>query len=345
MKRRDWILKTSATASAVMAANWAISQEVKPSSTRSTARAASATAVEPVLKVADKLRLLIPANAGGGWDTTGRMIGASLKASGAVDDVEYENVGGKGGVVGLQRYVERYSRDPNTLLVGGMVMLGSVALNKPAADMSRVLPIAKLTSEYTVAVVQSDSAFKTAADLSKALREDASSVAIYGGSLGGVDHLFAGLLIRTAGGDPKRMNYSSFSSGKDDVAGVLASGKAKVVLTGYADVRELIKSDRYRVLGISSKNAQYGVKSFREQAIQAEMTNWRGLFTGGEVSQSRVVELTQAVRGATSHPSWSSEVRQNNLLSTLVTGSNFSSVVENDVIISRVMVHLLGLKA
>ena len=45
-------------------------------------------------RVAASLRIVIPANAGGGWDQTGRALGAALVACGAADRVEYENLGG-----------------------------------------------------------------------------------------------------------------------------------------------------------------------------------------------------------------------------------------------------------
>ena len=50
---------------------------------------------------------------------------------GAADQIEYENIGGKGGTIGLAKYAEKYGNDPNTLLMGGMVMVGAVALQKP----------------------------------------------------------------------------------------------------------------------------------------------------------------------------------------------------------------------
>ena len=63
----------------------------------------------------------------GGWDQTGRALGAAL-ACGAADRVEYENLGGKGGTIGLAQFVERHGQDPDALLIGGMVMVGAVAL-------------------------------------------------------------------------------------------------------------------------------------------------------------------------------------------------------------------------
>ena len=50
------------------------------------------------------MRIVIPANAGGGWDQTGRALGAAIVAAGAADQVEYENIGGKGGTIGLAKY-------------------------------------------------------------------------------------------------------------------------------------------------------------------------------------------------------------------------------------------------
>lgn len=93
---------------------------------------ASATAARPTApkapKLAGTLRIVIPANPGGGWDQTGRALGVALAAVGAADQIEYENIGGKGGTIGLAKYAEKYGNDPNTLLMGGMVMVGAVAL-------------------------------------------------------------------------------------------------------------------------------------------------------------------------------------------------------------------------
>lgn len=118
-----------------------------------------AGAAEPQL--VSRLRIVIPANEGGGWDQTGRALGAALLASGAAGEVVYENIGGKGGTIGLAKYVEKYDADPDTLLMSGMVMVGAVALQKPAVTMAQVAPVARLTSDYEVVAVKADSPIKT----------------------------------------------------------------------------------------------------------------------------------------------------------------------------------------
>ncbi|MDO9095857.1 MAG: tripartite tricarboxylate transporter substrate-binding protein [Rubrivivax sp.] len=296
-------------------------------------------------KVADKPRIVIPASAGGGWDTTGRMLGASLVACGAAREIEYENKGGKGGTLGLVHFVETYDADPNALLIGGMVMLGAVALHRPSADIARVQPLVKLTSEYLIIVVATDSKWQKLADLAGALRADVRSIAIAGGSAGGIDHMFAGSFVRTISADPKQMNYQPFASGKDDVVGVLTSGKAQVAITGLGDLDTLLKTGKVRVLAVSSRRPFAGLATLREQGVSTDMSNWRGVFAGLRLPAARHAELQRAVEAAAAHPTWAAAVKQNKLEGTLVTGSNFAQMVENDMMIARVMVFLLGLKA
>lgn len=295
-------------------------------------------------KVADKLRIVIPANAGGGWDSTGRMLGASLVACGAAAAVEYENKGGKGGTLGLAHFVEKYDADPNALLIGGMVMLGALALHRPPVDIARVKPLAKLTSEYLALVVAADSAWQKVGDLSAALKANVRAIPIAGGSAGGIDHMFAGSFVRTVGADPKQMNYLPFSSGKDDVVGVLTSGKAQVAITGVGEVQALQKTGRVRVLGVSSKRQIDGLPTLREQGVSTDMANWRGVFAGQGLGAARHAELERAVIAAVGHPSWVAATKSSKVESTLLTGRDFVPVVENDMMISRVLVFLLGLK-
>ena len=41
------------------------------------------------------LKMMIPANPGGGWDTTGRALGAALREAGVASAVTFENKGGE----------------------------------------------------------------------------------------------------------------------------------------------------------------------------------------------------------------------------------------------------------
>ena len=46
------------------------------------------------------LKMMIPANPGGGWDTTGRALGNALRDAGVAASVTFENKGGAAGAIG-----------------------------------------------------------------------------------------------------------------------------------------------------------------------------------------------------------------------------------------------------
>jgi len=308
-----------------------------------TGKPAVAAKTKAPVKLAPKLRIVIPANAGGGWDQTGRALGAALVGAGMTDEIEYENKGGKGGTIGLAHYAEKYSNDANTLLMGGMVMVGAVALQKPAVDMSRIHSIARLTSDYLVVVVAANSPIRNVTDFAERMRVNPKDMPIAGGSAGGVDHVFAGVFTRGSRSKPEELVYLPFAGGAEVVQAVL-SGKAVVGISGYSEFSEQLASGKLRAIGVSSKRAVFGIPAIREQGVDVDMANWRGVFTGQEVSPARRAEMVEAVRLATNHESWQKVLKQNRWESSWLSGPSFDSFIDVDLTTSRVMVHLLKLK-
>ena len=90
----------------ILARRAALASLLTPLAPAALAQATAARAAAPAAKaakVAGTLRIVIPAYPGGGWDQTGRALGAALKAVSAAKQVEYENIGGKGGTIGLAK--------------------------------------------------------------------------------------------------------------------------------------------------------------------------------------------------------------------------------------------------
>ncbi len=114
--------------------------------------------------------MMIPANPGGGWDQTGRALAAAMQSAKTVGSVQFDNKGGAAGTIGLAQFVNSAKGDPNALMMGGMVMVGGILLNKSPVDLSMVTPIARLTSEYVVVVVPANSPHKTMGDLGQGVQ-------------------------------------------------------------------------------------------------------------------------------------------------------------------------------
>jgi putative tricarboxylic transport membrane protein len=261
------------------------------------ASAAFAVSAQPALK------MMIPANPGGGWDQTGRNLAAAMQSAHLVSSVQFDNKGGAAGAIGLAQFVNQAKGDPNALMIGGMVMVGGLYLSKSSLSLDRVTPIARLTSEYEVIVVPANSPIKTMADLVKALKADPGKVSRGGGSAGGTDHILAGLIARAVGVDPKRVNYVAFKGGGEAVAAIVG-GHVTCGVSGLGEFAEQIKGGRMRALAVSAAKREEGIPTLREQGIDVELGNWRGVFGAPGLNAAQRDNLVKMVRAATETPAW-----------------------------------------
>src|SRR5262245_20443792 len=94
------------------------------------------------------LKMMIPANPGGGWDQTGRSLAQAMQSAKLVTSVQFDNKGGAAGTIGLAQFVNSAKGDPNAVMIGGMVMVGGIHLNKSPVNLSMVTSVARLTGEY-----------------------------------------------------------------------------------------------------------------------------------------------------------------------------------------------------
>ena len=139
---------------------------------KSLAALSVAGAVPTRALAASNIKMMIPANPGGGWDGTGRELGKALLDAKVADTVQYENKGGAAGAIGLAQFVNASKGDPNALIMTGAVMVGGMITGKPQVSMDRITPIARLTSEFNVFVVPADSPLKTMKDVVEQMKKD-----------------------------------------------------------------------------------------------------------------------------------------------------------------------------
>ena len=222
----------------------------------------------------EKLTLVAPAAPGGGWDSTARQMQAALVKAGIVRNVQVTNVTGAGGTVGLAGLVNNGKGDGNQLMVMGLVMTGAVLTNNSPVTLSQVTPIARLTGEYEMIAVPTNSPHKTMHDLIAALKKDPGAVSWGGGSAGGTDHILAGLVAKAAGVDPGKVNYIAHSGGGEAMANILG-GKVTAGVSGIGEFAAQIKAGRLRGLAVSSPKRVDGVDvpTLKETGLDVELSN------------------------------------------------------------------------
>ncbi len=280
---------------------------------------------------AANVKMMIPANPGGGWDTTGRALGKAMQESGAAATVTYDNKGGAAGALGLAQFVNSSKGDGNALMVMGAVMLGGIITGKPPVSLSQATPIARLTSEYNVFVLPANSPFKSMADVIAQLKKDPGSVKWGGGSRGSTEHIAAAMIAREAGVDPAKINYVAFRGGGEATAAILG-GNVTVGGSGYSEFAEYINSGKMKALALTSDVRLKGVNipTLREQGVNVVIGNWRGVYGGPGISAAQRAALTEIVLKAIKAKSWTEASEKNNWTAAVLTGPAFDKFVDDD---------------
>ena len=298
---------------------------------------AGAAAAQPSLK------MMIPANPGGGWDQTGRQLAAAMQSAKLVSGVQFDNKGGAAGTIGLAQFANAAKGDPNALMVAGMVMVGGIVLQQSPVNLGMVTPIARLTSEWEVIVVPASSPHKTLADLVKAFKENPGKVSWGGGSAGGTDHILVGLIAKSVGADPSKINYVAYKGGGEALTGIIG-GHVTAGVSGIGEFAEQIKGGRLRALAVSAPKGVDGIPSLKEQGIDVELGNWRGVFGAPGLSPPQRDALVKLVRDATETPAWKQTLEKMGWSPVFLGGDPFKAFLEEDTRRVTAIIDSIGLK-
>ncbi len=299
---------------------------------RSLAALAAIGSLPLAARAGSNIKMMIPANPGGGWDTTGRALGKALQDAGVADSVNYDNKGGAAGALGLAQFANGSKGDPNALMVMGAVMLGGIITGKPPVSLSQATPLARLTSEFNVFVLPASSPLKTMKDVVEQMKKDPGSVKWGGGSRGSTEHIAAAMIAREVGVDPSKINYVAFRGGGEATAAILG-GNVTIGGSGYSEFAEYIKTGKMRAIGVTSEARLKGlsdIPTLKEQGINVVIGNWRGVYGAGGITPEQRKALTEMVVKATKSKAWAEALERNAWTPALMTGTEFESFVDNE---------------
>ena len=289
------------------------------------------------------LKMMIPANPGGGWDQTGRQLAAAMQSAKLVSSVQFENKGGAGGTIGLAQFINSSKGDPNALLVGGMVMIGAIYLENAPVNLNMVTPVARLTGEYEMIVVPAKSPHKTMGDLVKTFKANPGGVSWGGGSAGGTDHILVGLIAKAAGVDPGKINYVPFKGGGEAIAAIVG-GHVTAGVSGIGEFAEHVKGGRMRALAVSSASPIDNVPTLKEQGLNVELTNWRGVFGAPGITAAQRDALIKIVRGATESATWKKTLEKLGWSPIFLSGEEYKKFIDEDTKRIAAIIDSLGIK-
>ena len=280
------------------------------------------------------VNLLVPAKPGGGWDQTARGIQQVAQEAKLTDqNIEVINREGGGGATGLAELINNDKGNPNTLMIGGLVMIGALKQAGSPLSITDATTIATLTSESEAIVVRDDSPFKTIDDVVKAYRADPKSVVFGGGSAGGSDQILVGLMLKAAQLNPADMNYVGYSGGGEATAGIF-SGDVKVGVSGVSEFIGQIESGDMRILATSAAEpvtiAGAPAPTLTDAGLDVDFVNWRAIFAPPGLSDAQVDGVTAFVEKVHASDQWKALLEKRGWTNDFRTGDDAAKFVADE---------------
>lgn len=280
----------------------------------------------------DPAKMMVPAGAGGGYDTTGRLAMKTLETAGIFKGgAVFTNKPGAGGTLGMGEFIRNNKGDPNALMVMGVILVGSQVVTKGALPFTEVTPIARLTFEFSGIAVPTTSNIKTVKDLQDALKANIGAVSFGGGSAGGVDHIVAGLIAKGSGLEPAKLNYIPFASGAEGMT-QLAGGKLAVMIQGASEMKQMQDAGRVRLIAVTSGERIPGINvpTLKESGLDIVMGNWRGIVGAKDMPAAAAKTWVERFEKMSRTPEWAAEIQKQGLQNAFLGGADFGKFLESE---------------
>jgi putative tricarboxylic transport membrane protein len=277
------------------------------------------------------LEILVGTAPGGGFDQTARVAAKAMEDANLARNVQVQNLAGAGGTIALQRLVNAKGNG-DLIQQMGLGVVGSVYTNKSEATLEQTTPLARLTEEPEIVVVSKDSPYQSFDQLLTAWKADPGKVSVGGGSSpGGPDHLAPMLMAKTAGIDPKEVNFVSFDGGGELLAAVLGN-QVGFGVTGVGETKDQIESGEIRALAVTSAEPVEGldVKTLKEQGVDLEFTNWRGWVAPPDLQGGDKEALIELVTKLHDSQEWKDALTQNGWTDAFMTGDEFGTFITSE---------------
>ncbi|MFZ3578397.1 tripartite tricarboxylate transporter substrate binding protein [Virgibacillus sp. DJP39] len=228
------------------------------------------------------IEIVSPSGAGGGWDTTARMVGKVFNETGIIEqDIGVVNKPGGGGAVGWASIHEKEGSNTDLFVSSPPILL--VPLNGQSEyGHEDFTPLSNVIADYAAFAVTADAKWDNLNELFDDMKKDPSSVTVIGASSpGSMDHIQFVKIAKAAGVDVTKIKYVSDQDGGALTA--LLNGSVDVYSTGVAETVEQVKAGKIKVLGVTSEERLEGdvlsdFPTVKEQGIDATFVNWRGFF-------------------------------------------------------------------
>jgi len=244
-------------------------------------------------------------------------------------------------------YVAQHAGDPHYLLVGTPSLLTNHITGLGKLHHSDFTPIASLLNDYIVFAVNADSQIRTGKDLVARLKKDPKSVSIgFATTLGSHNHIAAGLLMKTVGGNARDLKAIAFKGSADAITNLLG-GHIDLVTTAAGNVAGHVESGKLRVVGIAANRRFPGVfadtPTWKEQGVNLVFGGWRGILAPKGLTAQQAAFWEGIMRKVTEAPEWKTDLERNFWADDFLAGEKFRKDLDGEYEAMKAVLVDLGL--
>ena len=228
------------------------------------------------------VEILVTVGPGTAPDQMARQFQAVWRQAGLVNaNVTVVNKAGGGGAVGLAYLNNSHAGSGHHLAIAGASMVSNNLAGRSPIGCTEVTPIGHVLAEYIGIAVHPDSPLKTGKDLLDKLKADPQSVSIgIATSRGNSNHQAVAVAAKKYGVDVKKMKTVIFQAGSEARTAVLGK-HIDVVPASIGSLAKQVEAGQLRLLAVTSPERMTGavasVPTWKEQGIDAVVSNWRGV--------------------------------------------------------------------
>jgi putative tricarboxylic transport membrane protein len=226
------------------------------------------------------VEIVVGLTAGSSQDRTGRTLQKIWQDANAlgVTSTVVNRVGGGGQVA--WSYLSQRAGDAHYLQIASPTIITSQVTGASKFTFADFTPMALLGTQYVAAAVRTESPLGSGRELIARLKRDPYSLSLGINSAGSALHILAGMLVKGAGGDPKKARIAVFQGAELMTAAL--GGHVDCVVTVASNILPHVEAGKLRMLGVAAPRRLGGalaaVPTWQELGLDLVVSNWAGVF-------------------------------------------------------------------
>jgi tripartite-type tricarboxylate transporter receptor subunit TctC len=277
------------------------------------------------------VRIIIPAQPGGGLDLVGRVVADQLTRS-LGQSVVVENVSGGGGIIATQT-VARAAPDGYTLMVGYVATHGTnPAVRKVPYDAVRdFTPITMVGGTRNILIVHPSLPVTDLKGLIAYVKANAAKLTYASGGMGTLNHLAMEQLKGDAGFDIPVAHYRGIGPAINDLRG----GQTQMMMPGLAAALPHIRSKAMKpiaVTGLARHPLVPEVPTFEESGFKGyDAVQWYGIVGPAKLPAPITQKLNSEINKALAAPAMQQRLAAEAIDPMPMTPEQFGRFIQADI--------------